>query len=155
MQKQISSISAICLSSNEQTSKEISEKFTNQKTDVNGLFTNSINNIYYVACPRWPNCSKSLSNTVISDAIIIGIDSLEEYSTIELYLKKKETVSCLIFWSSSEEIRNIASTYKNSKFFDKTTNFDLIREYILSESNELSNTIRKIFDTLDTDKMDF
>ncbi len=149
------SLSVICFSSNEQNSKDLCEKFTNQKSEINNLYTNTINNIHLTAYPRWPNCSKYLQSTAISDGLLITVESLEEYYLLENYLKSKERLSCLVFLTSSDKIKAKASEFKNGKFFDKSTPMEAIREHILIESIQLSKTIRKIFDTLDTNKSGF
>lgn len=149
------SISVLCISPTEQSSKALCEKFTNQTAEINGLYTNKINDTFFIATPRWPNCSKTLQNTVVSDGLIITAESLDSYKLIESYVRSKERVSALVFISSSDDIKNLASSYKNGRAFDVSTPINDIRNYIFNEQIESSKSIRMIFDTLDTNKSGF
>lgn len=146
------SINIICLSGSEQSAKHIAEQLSSQKSDVNGLYTNIINENFLVVYPRWPNCSKSMSNTAVSDAIVIYANSLDEYRSVESYLKSKERVNLLVFISECDDLKGLTSEYKNSKFFKKGGDITEIRDLIIEETKGQSITIRKIFDSLDTDK---
>lgn len=149
-------LNIICLTANENSSKGIAEVVSNQKIDINGLYTNSLDGNYLVVYPRWPNCSKTLSNTAVSDAILVGCENLEEYSAIESYLLSKETMSLIVFWSNNEELKEQVSKFKNGKFMKKSdTSISDIRNFIVAEIVELNKTIRDIFNTLDTNKSGF
>lgn len=149
-------VNIISLSVSEQVSRVTAEQISNQKTDINGLYTNTINNTHVVVYPRWPNCSKILANTAVSDAMIINISSNDELIKISDYINSKERVHLLLFWTDNEDIKQLASEYKNGKFLSKKDyNAEQIRNLIIEETRTFNKTIKNIFDTMDINKNGF
>lgn len=146
-------VNIICLSKNETESRSSSQQISGQKIDINGLYTSKFNDYYLIVYPRWPNCPKTLSNTTVSDAIVITAESKDDYNEIHSYLMSKERINLLIFWTNCNDLKEEASKFKNGKFLSKKDyNINDLRDKIINETIEYSKTIRDIFNTLDTDK---
>lgn len=149
-------INIITLSYSEQLSRQTAEAISGTKGEVNGFYTNTISNNHLVVYPRWPDCSKILSNTAVSDCIVINISSVDELNKIEPYIKSKERVHLLIFWTESEDIKQKASEFKNGKFISKKElSAEQLRELIIKETVSYNQTIKNIFDSMDSNKNGF
>lgn len=154
--QKVTDINIISLSHSENLAKQIAEQISNQKTDLNGLYTTTIEGSHVVVYPRWPNCSKSLPNTAATDAIVINVNSLDDFAKIESYILSKERVHLLLFWTDCEEVKKRASEFKNGKFLLKSeVSTEDLRKLIINETKTFNQTIRNIFDTMDSNKNGF
>jgi len=149
-------INVVCLGSSENYVKQNSEKLTSKNIDENGISSNIYDNIQLVVYSRWPNCSKTLPYSAVIDAIFIDIETPEEYNLIESYVKNKLKVHLILFVSNNKEIKQIASEYKNGKFlFKKDYNWEQLRMFMFEETLTFNQTIRNIFNTIDSNKNGF
>jgi len=150
------SVSIISVSHSENVSKQLAEQLSCQKNDINGLYMNTLDNIRFVVFPRWPNCSKTLPNTAVCDALVINVPSIEEFNKIEDYIRSKERVHLLLFYTDCEEIKKKASEFKNGKFLKKEDfSIDQLRNLITEEIKTFNQTIKNIFDVMDSNKNGF
>ena len=147
------SIAIICLSHSENISKQLAENMISQKNDINGMYRNTIDNILYIILPRWPNFPRVLPNTTVIDAIVINVDMIEEMNKYENYLRSKERVHLVIFWSDSQEVKSVCSTFKNGKFLPKKEfTPEQITKYILDQTKTFNKQVKNIFETLYSNK---
>lgn len=153
-------INIISLSYSETLAKQIGEQISNQKSEIGGFYQNIFDRNRVSVYPRWPNCSKTLPNAAVSDAIIIDVENIEDLNVILEYIKSKERVHLLIFWTNdneaADEIKKKASEFKNGKvLFKNEIKIEELRELIIKETKTFNQTIRNIFETIDSNKNGF
>lgn len=149
-------INIISLSLNEESSKLNCEKLTNSKADDKGTYRINDQGLYFQVIPRWLNHPSDLPHLPFIDAIILDVKSEKEYNDLSTILQSYKNTHLIIILSDCDDLENESIQHLNAKILSKSqTSVPTIINYIASNTLNHNMTIRKIFNSIDTNKNGF